>query len=81
MKKILITSFILCSFFALSQKNSNIFTDDNTAYSQSNTEEDVMAEPGNPGDPAPIDNYIPALMVISILIIIYTSKKKLKKID
>ncbi|MBW7676264.1 hypothetical protein [Chryseobacterium chendengshani] len=80
MKKILITSFILCSFFGLSQQNSNIFTKDNTTYSESTTEQDVMVEPGNPGDPVPIDNYIPPLMVISILLIIYSSKK-IKKID
>ncbi|CAD7800711.1 hypothetical protein CHRY9390_00669 [Chryseobacterium aquaeductus] len=79
MKKALIASFILCSFFALSQKNSNIFTDDNTTYSESQVEQETMVEPGNPGNPAPIDNYIPALMVISILIIIYSSKKEIKK--
>lgn len=75
MKKTLITSFILCSFFALSQQKSNIFVDDNTAYYESEAEADIMAEPGNPADPVPIDNHIPTLMVISTLIIIYSSKK------
>jgi len=83
MKKILIASFILCSFFALSQKSSNIFTADDTTQYESNIEDeqDMMVEPGNPGDPAPIDNYIPELMVISVLMIIYNSKKKLKEIN
>ncbi len=37
---------------------------------------EVAYDPGNPSDPAPIDNYIPLLLMSAIGIIFYATYKK-----
>ncbi|MCX8531545.1 hypothetical protein [Chryseobacterium luquanense] len=73
MKKLIITFSIVLSGFACAQSS-----DDNPyLYDEpSPTEGDTF--PGNPGDPnaAPVDQYIPALFVLAITIILGASTKK-----
>ncbi|MGO4710668.1 hypothetical protein AB4Y90_16500 [Chryseobacterium sp. 2TAF14] len=76
MKKILIMFLIVLSGFAFAQNDSS---ENPFIYEESNDfqEEDVL--PGNPGDPnpAPIDDYIPALLIMTIVLtFVYAKKKK-----
>lgn len=77
MKKIIITSLIILSGSIFAQESSD---DNQFVYQESSankTEEDVV--PGNPGDPesAPIDQYIPALVIVAVGIIVYAKRKKI----
>ncbi|ROI00550.1 hypothetical protein [Chryseobacterium daecheongense] len=77
MKKIVIASLIILSSSIFAQESSD---DNQFVYQESstkNTEEDVY--PGNPGDPepAPIDQYIPALVIMAVGIIVYAKRKKI----
>ncbi|REC48368.1 hypothetical protein DRF62_19865 [Chryseobacterium piscium] len=67
---------MVLSGFAFAQESSdNPFVYDNGATELQ--EEDVL--PGNPGDPlpAPIDDYIPTLLIIAVAFTIaYANKKK-----
>ena len=72
MKKLIIISSILLSGLAFAQNNSdNPFIYDEPEV----TEADVF--PGNPGDPnaAPIDEYIPALLIMAIAMIVVYKKR------
>lgn len=73
MKKIIIMFVMVLSGFAFGQESS----DNPFVYNTGTTElqeEDVL--PGNPGL-APIDDYIPVLLVVAVaLVIAYANKKK-----
>lgn len=73
MKKIIILCSIAISGFSFAQENS----DNPYIYEESSSllEEDVF--PSNPGDPnpAPIDEYVPALLVFAIALIFIVNKK------
>ncbi|MBO6185122.1 MAG: hypothetical protein J6O88_10640 [Chryseobacterium sp.] len=76
MKKIIIISVILLSGFTFAQESSdNPYVYDND--SSELYEEEIT--PANPGDPksAPIDEYIPALVIVAVsFVIAYANKKK-----
>ncbi|WP_404985273.1 hypothetical protein ACI513_18755 [Chryseobacterium sp. M5] len=74
MKKIIIIFVMLLSGFTFAQES----TDDNVfVYDTSATElEEEDVYPANPGD-VPIDDYIPALLVVAVAFVIaYANKKK-----
>ncbi|UOU96700.1 hypothetical protein MUU74_09330 [Chryseobacterium daecheongense] len=77
MKKIVITSLIILSssIFAQESSDNNPFVYQESSANE--TEEDVY--PGNPGDPepAPIDQYIPVLVIVAVGIIVYAKRKKI----
>lgn len=74
MKKILTIVVVLCTTYAFSQKQSK----DYTFFEKSNNSaEDQMAEvPAEPGDPAPIDDYLPLLAAAGLGIAVYFGRKK-----
>ncbi|OBW42092.1 hypothetical protein AB670_01512 [Chryseobacterium sp. MOF25P] len=75
MKKIIIISVILLSGFTFAQESSdNPYVYDNE--SPELYEEEIT--PANPGDPksVPIDEYIPALVIVAVSFIAYANKKK-----
>ena len=74
MKKILITALFAVSGFALAQEIS----DNPYVYETQDEVADEDAYPGNPGDPnpAPIDDYIPALFVLAAAIAVKAAMKK-----
>ncbi|WP_123962747.1 hypothetical protein [Chryseobacterium sp. 5_R23647] len=73
MKKIIVIFVMALSGFTFAQESS----DNPFVYNNGTTElqeEDVL--PGNPGD-APIDDYIPALLIVAVAFVIaYANKKK-----
>lgn len=72
MKKLIIVGSVVLSCLAFAQENS----DNPYVYDEPEvTEGDVF--PGNPGDPnaAPIDEYIPALLIIAIAMIVVHKKR------
>lgn len=74
MKKIIVIFIMVLSGFTFAQES----TDDNVFVYDTNAteleEEDVY--PANPGD-VPIDDYIPALLVVAVAFVIaYANKKK-----
>ena len=73
MKKIIIIFVMVLSGFAFAQESSdNPFVYDNGTTELQ--EEDVY--PANPGG-APIDDYVPALLIVAVAFVIaYTNKKK-----
>lgn len=89
MKKIRYILFLLISFFSFAQSGPNPFaekesesafnkpnaTKDNETQVKDNTAFDTGG--GNPGDPVPIDNYIPLLIITAVGIMVYhTSQRK-----
>ncbi|MBW7676601.1 hypothetical protein [Chryseobacterium chendengshani] len=77
MKRIIIICTIIISGFASAQQQ----TSDNNSYvyeTEELPEGDVF--PGNPADPAPVDQYIPVLfLVAAAMIFTYAQKKKIAK--
>lgn len=73
MKKIIVIFVMALSGFTFAQESSdNPFVYDNGTTELQ--EEDVL--PGNPGD-VPIDDYIPALLIVAVAFVIaYANKKK-----
>lgn len=90
MKKTLYIFFLIISIFSYSQsgpnrfdesENDNVFnrnTNVNDHTSQEGHETALDTGGGNPGDPLPIDNYIPFLAITAVGIIVYTAQKKKK---
>lgn len=75
MKKIIVIFVMALSGFTFAQESSdNPFVYDNGTTELQ--EEDVF--PANPGvDGAPIDDYIPALLIVAVaFVIVYANKKK-----
>jgi len=65
MKKIILICSIVISGFAVAQNTSdNPFVYETTGNEMQ--QEDVV--PGTPGDPVPVDQYIPALLVMAAAI-------------
>lgn len=90
MKKSLYLFFILISLFSFAKNGPNPFAEnesDNT-FSKTNTntnnqsdgnhEASLDSGGGNPGDPVPIDNYIPFLVITAVGIMVYHTHKKKK---
>lgn len=78
MKKIITKTLVIftmiLSGFTLAQEES----DNPYVYETTSAEDDVAEDfPGNPGDPAPIDQYVPVLLIIAAsLVVVYANKKK-----
>lgn len=74
MKKILITALFAVSGFSLAQETS----DNPYVYETQDEVSESDDFPGNPGDPnpAPIDDYIPALFVLAAAIAVKATVKK-----
>ena len=90
MKKTLYLFFILISFFSYAQSGPNPFADkeSDNAFNRTNATKDNETEAkkdaafdpggGNPGDPVPIDNYIPLLVITAVGIMVYHTHQKKK---
>ena len=90
MKKIRYLFFILVSFFATAQSGPNPFAEkasDNTfskvdsapeSEQKSNKPQSADSGGGSPGDPLPIDNYIPILVLTAVGMIIYKTFRENK---
>ena len=94
MRNLLAVLTLFLSVFMFSQETSNRFSDEetqaneNSTYSPSgrainygDTRDDVAANddgPPNPGDPIPIDGYIPILLIAAGGMIVYYARKKKK---
>ncbi len=89
MKKTLYIFFFLLSTLYLAQGNSpNPFEesekDDNTIESRTSNQDNWQAHQtplnsvGNPADPAPIDDYIPLLVLTALGMIIYIKRNNRK---
>lgn len=75
MKKIIILGSIVLSGFTFAQKDS----DNPYVYQENNSTEEKAGEfPSSPGElPAPIDQYIPALLLVAIgMTFIYAKRNK-----
>jgi hypothetical protein len=87
MKNLLIL-FSIFVFTAFSAQQPNRFDEESeSTFEKSpadkidpNQEGDLVGRPGNPGDPVPIDNYIPVLLISAVgIILVYQSQKTKKK--
>lgn len=75
MKKIIVIFVMVLSGFTFAQES----TDDNVyVYDTNATElEEEEVYPANPGEVVPIDDYIPALLVVAVAFVIaYANKRK-----
>lgn len=88
MRKLLYIILIFFNVFVFAQKDSNPFADteeqNNTFNESAHNEqregnEDVASKgPGNPGDPVPIDGYLPVLLLAAGGMIVYYTRKRNK---
>ncbi|MBF8457223.1 hypothetical protein IV494_08505 [Kaistella sp. G5-32] len=90
MKNILYLFFILIGVFSYAQHGPNPFAEkeSDNAFNRTNATKDNETQAndgtafdpggGNPGDPLPIDNYIPLLAVTAVGIILYSTRTKKK---
>ena len=83
MKKLFLLFLISCFSVALSQQPKNRFEEsehgglERTVDQSQNQDRDVpQANPGNPGETAPIDDYLPLLGIAAVGIIIYYTRQK-----
>ena len=89
MKKIRYILFLLISIFSFAQSGPNPFAEkeSESAFNKPNATKDnetqvkdnTAFDPGggNPGNPVPIDNYIPLLIITAVGIMVYhTSQRK-----
>lgn len=77
MKKVLIFSIILIGNFGFAQQNSNnVFDNSESNTQQNDVQYSTNSEPTGPGDPVPVDNYIPLLIISGIVLTVYATKKK-----
>lgn len=87
MKKLLYIVLFFISAFGYAQKGENPFGQteyENVATNEDAAKEEVPAAPhvtakdgpGNVGDPQPIDDYIPLLLIAAVGIIAYHTYKK-----
>ena len=88
MRKILLICTVLFSLFLFSQENSNIFDGEPAPAAKSEnafsattvaaSQPKTMARGGNPGDPVPIDNYVPILILVAAALIFFKGKKTVR---
>ncbi len=81
MKKSIIISALLFGFFGFAQQQSsdNVFnnSESNQTQQTSNQQYATNSAPTGPGDPVPVDGFLPVLMIAAAAIAIYTAKKKI----
>mgnify|MGYP003611136918 CR=1 FL=1 len=87
MKKTIYLILIVISVFGFAQQGANPFAEpeyQNAFSKEQATKENAATEQqsqpynkdiGNPGDPAPIDDYVPLLVIAAIGIIVYTQRE------
>ena len=80
MKKIIVIALMIVSGFAFAQNSSDnpfIYDNSNISDNSSNLQQEDSF-PNNPGDPntAPIDEYIPMLLIVATVLIFIHSKWK-----
>ena len=85
MRKILLICTILFSLFSISQESSNVFDGEPAPAAKSENvfsttavasrAPKTMNKGGNPGDPVPIDNYLPLLVLVAAALIFIKGKK------
>ena len=84
MKRFLVLSFLYLTSLVFGQKTVNRFDDNSQTIFQNVEEKEANPKitisesgngAGNPGDPAPIDDYIPLLIITAVGIIIYKARK------
>lgn len=85
MKKTLYFLFLLVGLFAYAQSGPNPFAEkeSESAFNKDGAvkenDKDIPQKDtggGNPGDPVPIDNYIPILILTAVGIIVYQTRKE-----
>ena len=77
MKKVIFLFLIIFSgvFFAQTKTDDNVFKD---TENQNNTSKNTTTDPGAPGDPVPINEYVPFLVLSGMVAIVYYQKKQTK---
>lgn len=85
MKKNLVFTFLFLVTLVTAQHSANRFEDDSQSAFE-NTDREIVKpntegpetakNPGNPGDPVPINDYIPILILTAFGIIFYKTRKK-----
>lgn len=88
MRKLIYIILLFCNVLVFAQKEANPFSEaekQNNAFiesahsdQQAGDESVVSRGPGNPGDPVPIDGYLPILLFAAGGMIVYFSRKKSK---
>jgi len=89
MRKIFLICTILFSLFLFSQESSNVFDGEpapaaksenvfSTTTAAAARQPKMMARGGNPGDPVPIDNYLPVLLLVAAALIFSKGKKMVR---
>ena len=79
MKKLLTITLTALFFFAQYSDNENTFRNgETTEQKEPNQNDAAKGGPGNPGQPTPINEFIPFLLVLAGVGIYFTSKKYLK---
>ena len=80
MKKFIVLFFcLMLTSVAAQSDNSNVFDSAEPEVSENSVQH--KGDP-NPGDPVPIDNYIPFLSIVAVGVILYSAtKRKTMKIE
>ena len=80
---IIIAMLMLCGItfaqqsYSVSETSDNIFSDSETLSADNDSEQSqALNNPGGPGDPVPIDDYIPVLAIAGAALAIYAARKK-----
>lgn len=82
MKKILFGILLFINALGFAQMQDNRFSEQEAEAVTDGTEiapsadPAVQAGPGNPGDPVPVDNYIPFLAITAVGIMVYSTYRK-----
>ena len=76
MKKILTIVVVFFTTYAFSQKESKDYTFFEKSNNSAPSGDEMTAVPAEPGDPAPIDDYIPLLAAAGLGMAVYFGRKK-----
>ena len=76
MNKITIVLALLISMVAFGQKSSEEYKFFENSNNDTENPNETAKTPSEPGDPVPIDDYIPALAVIGLGMAVYFGRKK-----
>ena len=89
MKKYIYILIIFISFGVTAQTQTNVFDDtaemaDREEYTDAYSdvpekEPEIAYGPGNPGNPVPIDDYLPLLLITAVGIIVHAGCRKRKQ--
>jgi len=81
MKKMIITGSVVVSgfIFAQQQPQQSQPTDNPYVYDEPAEVSEGDTFPGNPGDPVPVDRYIPLLLAAAVGIMVFAKRRKAAK--